>query len=302
MNRKQHPNTPKVFITYKLLAAIMCLLSGREPIGESKELEDLSDSYGFDQYFYIDMDEEGRFRLFLAEKHPTDSPLWEIMDDYTSSYQKDTLLKEDKLKDKSSLFHPINVLDFKKSEEKTRIYLTRLLEKYGDKFYIDFFNNPFSEDLRWLECIWILGKEGELKFKDGYTCLTEKFIPMVGILDNNHIVVEHPSNKTVVNINYSDFRIENDFIYFKNHKLNLVQNGEDFKILRTLLLKKRAVRYEELWKELHNVYPPKDKNKDKRLWQQIRNYIKDHVCKIRKVIKKHGFKVINKNGYLEITK
>lgn len=293
MNRKQHPDTPKVFITYKLLAAIMCLLSGREPIGESKELEDLSDSYGFDQYFYIDMDEQGRFMLFLAEKEPTDSPLWEIMDAYTSNYQKNALLKEDKLKDKSALFHPINVLDFKKSEEKTRIYLTQLQEQYGNKFYIDFFNNPFSEDVRWLECIWILGKEGELEFKEGYIHLTEEFVPVGGNLNDNQAVEEKSPNKVAVDVHFSDFHIKNEFIYFKNYKLNLPQNGEDFKILRTLLLKKRAVRHEELWKELYN------KNC---MEINLKDYIKDHVCKIRKVIKQHGYNIINKDKYLKITK
>ena len=293
MNRKQHPDTPQVFITYKLLAAIMSLLSGREPIGESKELEDLSDSYGFDQYFYIDMDKQGRFMLFLAEKEPTDSPLWEIMDAYTSNYQKNALLKEDKLKDKSALFHPINVLDFKKSEEKTRIYLTQLQEQYGNKFYIDFFNNPFSEDVRWLECIWILGKERELEFKEGYIHLTEEFVPVGGNLNDNQAVEEKSPNKVAVDVHFSDFHIKNEFIYFKNYKLNLPQNGEDFKILRTLLLKKRAVRHEELWKELYN------KNC---MEINLKDYIKDHVCKIRKVIKQHGYNIINKDKYLKITK
>ena len=293
MNRKQHPDTPQVFITYKLLAAIMSLLSGREPIGESKELEDLSDSYGFDQYFYIDMDEQGRFMLFLAEKEPTDSPLWEIMDSYTFNYQKNALLKEDKLKDKSALFHPINVLDFKKSEEKTRIYLTKMQEQYGNKFYIDFFDNPFSEEVRWLECIWILGKEGELEFEDGYIQLTEEFVPVGGNLNDNQAVEEKSPNKVAVDVQFSDFHIKNEFIYFKKYKLNLPQNGEDFKILRTLLLKKRAVRHEELWRELYN--------EDCRNIN-LKDYIKDHVCKIRKVIKKHGYNIINKDKYLEITK
>lgn len=80
---------------------------------------------------------------------------------------------------------------------------------------------------------------------------------------------------------------------FEKYKLNLPQNGEDFKILRTLLLKKRAVRYEELWKELYN--------EDCRNIN-LKDYIKDHVCKIRKVIKKHGYDIINKDKYLEITK
>ena len=188
---KPHADTPNVFITYKLLAAIMCLLSGREPIAETKELEDLSDSYGFDQYFYIDMDPQSRFLLFLAEKYPSDSALWEIMNDYTYRYQKGTLVKEEKLKDKSSLLKPINTLDFKQSEEKTRIYLSQLQQQYGNKFYVDFFSNPFSEEVRWLECIWILRKWGELELKEGHIHLTGKFVSVntnsyLGVLVNEN--------------------------------------------------------------------------------------------------------------------
>lgn len=112
-------------------------------------------------------------------------------------------------------------------------------------------------------------------------------------VDDNQVVEAKTPNTVEADVQFSDFYIKNEFICLKKYKLNLPQNGEDFKILRTLLLKKQAVRHEELWRELYN--------EDCRNIN-LKDYIKDHVCKIRKVIKKHGYDIINKDKYLEITK
>lgn len=293
-------NPPKQYISQSLLVAIISLLSGKENIPDSDQLGKLCEKYDLNEYFLIELEEESCWSLILADRSPQESPLWDMMDKYVSAYQNDALEHTDILEGKEGLYHPINVAPFDVSMEATRSYLSQLQQKYGNKFCIEPHDtiSPPPPHIRWMECIWYLRKEGELKFEKGHIHLTDKF---VSVNIDPHAATEEVAVKTHPDqADLSAFHIKDGYITCRGKRLKFTDkktNDENFKILRVLLQKNRKVKYEEIWKEVNKTSTNK---KARNL--NMKEYMKDHASRIRKVVKNFGYQIINQDGYLQITK
>lgn len=167
-------NPPKQYISPRLLATIVSLLSGMKNVAESDQLGRLCEKYGLDEYFLIELEVEGNWSLILTDSSPQESPLWEMMDKYVLAYQNDELEHSDIQEGKEGLYHPINASPFNVSMEATRGFLSQQQQEYGNKFCINFFENPLPSQIRWLECLWYLMKTGEIQFDKGQIVIDEK--------------------------------------------------------------------------------------------------------------------------------